>query len=447
MSYRSIPRRTFLKGVGAAVALPALESLLPRQAFGAAAVPAPRRVAFLFTPNGMHMPAWTPATDGPNYVLPNILEPLKDLRPKFNVLTGLTQHNAFALGDGGGDHARSTAVFLTGVHPHKTDGTNIQAGLSVDQLAARKLGHKTLLPSLELGCERGAQAGDCDSGYSCAYSSSIAWSTPTDPVPHEVDPRAVFERLFGDGDPSEKLESRQKRDRYRQSILDLVLDDAASLKRRLGAHDQEKMDEYLSGIREVEQRIVSAEHTNRFVDQNGLKKPSGVPAQYQDHLRLMYDMLALAFRADLTRVATFMVANDGSNRSYRFIGVPEGHHDMSHHGGDPVKQDKIRQINRFHATELARFLAKLDSIQEPGGSVLDHSMIVYGAGISDGNAHNHDNLPILLAGSGGGTIRTGRHVTYTDGTPLTNLFISILDRMGIPAEHVGDSSGRLQDLL
>jgi Protein of unknown function (DUF1552) len=369
------------------------------------------------------------------------------------VLTGLTQNGARPLGDGPGDHARSAAAWLTGCHPKKTSGADIHVGISVDQLAAQKLGHLTPFPSLELGCERGAQAGDCDSGYSCAYSSTISWRTATTPVAKEINPRLVFERLFSNGDPNETAQSRKRRQQERRSILDFVMDDASQLKTQLGLRDRQKLDEYFSSVREIEDRLQAMEQAEITVKQLRAKDPSfashepGEPADYGEQIRLMCDMIALAFQADLTRICTFMLANEGSNRSYRLIGVPEGHHDMSHHGDDPVKQDKVRQINQFHTTQLAYLLEKLKSIPEGEGTLLDNSMVVYGGGISDGNRHNHDDLPILVAGKGGGRIHSGRHITYPDNTPMANLFLSMLDCAGVPGDTIGDSTGRLQQLF
>jgi Protein of unknown function (DUF1552) len=446
--HQPIPRRTFLRGVGTAMALPLLEAMLPLSALAQSAKKArPNRMAFLFVPNGAHMPAWTPAAEGPGFELPSILEPLKNVRDSVMVLSGLTQNGARPLGDGPGDHARSAAAWLTGCHPRKTSGADIKVGISVDQLAAQKIGHWTPFPSLELGCERGAQAGDCDSGYSCAYSSCIPRRTEATPVAKEVNPRLVFERLFATGDPQETAESRHRRERYKKSILDFVLDDAAQLRKQLGTHDQRKLDEYFSGVREIEQRLARAETLDAQARQVIGSRPTGAPADFGEHLRLMCDMLVLAFQADLTRVCTFMLANEGSNRSYRLIGVGEGHHDLSHHGQNPEKQEKIRQINRFHVTQLAYLLEKMQSIREGEGTLLDNSMVVYGGGISDGDRHNHDELPILLAGKGAGTIKTGRHVRYAKDTPMSNLFLSLLDRIGVPAETIGDSTGRLQQLF
>jgi hypothetical protein len=407
----------------------------------------PTRMAFVFVPNGLSMEHWTPATEGSGYALPSLLEPLKDLRNDFSILTGLSQDNAAALGDGPGDHARSTACWLTGVHPKKTAGADIKNGISVDQVAALKIGSRTPFTSLELGCERGAMAGDCDSGYSCSYSSNVAWRSETTPVAKEVNPRLVFERLFGSGDKSGEEQSRARRDLYNQSILDIVTEDAARLKSRLGKKDQGKLDEYFQGIRDIEQRLVRMEQMGRQMALAEAKKPTGIPPDYAEHIRLMGDMIVLAFQADLTRICTFMFANDGSNRSFGFIGVPEGHHDMSHHGMDANKLERKRKIDRFELEQFAYILRRLKETKEGDSNLLDNSMILFGAGISDGNRHNHDNLPVLLAGKAGGAIRSGRHMVYPNHTPLNNLFLSMLDRMGVPIESLGNSTGKLAQLF
>jgi len=441
-----IDRRTFLRGVGTTMALPLLEAMLPLSALAQSVKKAPVRMGFMFVPNGVNMAHWTPQTEGAGFVLPSILEPLRPVQGSLNVLTGLAQHNAFALGDGPGDHARSTATWLTGVHVKKTAGADIHNGISVDQIAAQRIGSQTRFASLELGCERGAQAGDCDSGYSCAYSSSISWRGPSTPVAKEVNPRAVFERLFGSGGDEQK-EARLRRDRDRRSILDFVLEDAKSLGAKLGVKDQEKLDEYFTGIRDIEERLQRIERENPAAFVQGFQRPTGVPADYGEHIRLMGDMMVLAFQADLTRVCTMMFANDGSNRSYASIGVSDGHHDVSHHGNDPAKLEKKRLIDRFHVEQLAYVLGRMQAVKELDGTLLDHSMIVYGAGISDGNAHNHDNLPLLIAGKAGGTLPSGRHLRFAPNTPMNNLFLSMLDRLGVPAEQIGDSTGRLAQLF
>ncbi len=449
---RQIARRKFLRGVGTAMSLPLLEGMLPLRALAqseksaaAQKIIRPNRMMFCFVPNGMHMADWTPTSEGA-FELPWIMEPLKNVKENLTVLSGLAQHNAFALGDGGGDHARSTATFLTGVHVKKTDGADIKGGISVDQLAAQQVGNLTKFPSLEVGIERGRQAGSCDTGYSCAYSSSISWRSESTPVAKETNPRLVFERLFGNGEALEEAASRQRRELYKKSILDFVLEDANSLKAQLNTRDQQKLDEYFTGVREIEQRLNRVEKESES-NVPLSAKPSGIPQDPGEHIRLMSDMVVLAMQADLTRISTFMFANDGSNRSYRNIGISEGHHELSHHGRDPVKQEKIRQINRFHITQLAYMLEKMKSIPEGEGTLLDNSMIVFGAGISDGDRHNHNDLPILLAGGGAGTLKTGRHIRYEKDTPLNNLFLAMLDRVGVRADTLGDSTGRLEQLF
>lgn len=443
---RSISRRQVLRGMGTALALPMLEGALPLSALAQSLKPAqrPNRIAFLFVPNGVNMEHWTPATEGALDTLPTVLEPLQPLKSEFQVLTGLAQRNAFALGDGPGDHARSSAAWLTGVHPKKTAGSDIQNGISADQVASQHIGGRTRLPSLELGCERGAVSGNCDSGYSCAYSSSISWRSPTTPMPKEVNPRMVFERLFGDSELAD--ESLQKRRMQRISILDLIAEDAAELKRKLGSRDKLKIEEYFTSVRDIENRLERMEESEAKLVKMG-QKPTGVPSDYGEHVRLMGDMMILAFQADLTRISTFMFANEGSNRNYRNIGISDGHHDISHHGKQAEKLEKKRQIDRFHVEQLAYILNRMRSIREVEGTLLDNTMLLYGGGIGDGDRHNHDDLPILLAGRGAGKLKPGRHVRFRQGTPLNNLFLSMLDKVGVDVEQLGDSTGKLQGLL
>ncbi len=443
---KTLSRRTALRGLGAAMALPWLEAMTPGTSRAASpAAEGPTRMAFLYVPNGVHMPDWTPAATGPGFDLPPLLEPLAPVRDDLLVLSGLTLDPARAHGDGGGDHARAMATFLTGTHPRKTGGADLRAGISVDQLAARELGRATRFASLELGCEGGGDAGRCDHGYSCAYQVNLSWRGESSPAAKEVDPRLVFERLFaprpGDGADAAAIR-RERRDR---SLLDFVAEDGRRLRGRLGVADRRKLDEYLGGVREIERRIDSARPAVE-VGQETFTRPSGIPGDYREHLRLMCDLLVLAFRADLSRVATFVFANDGSNRAYGAIGVPEGHHDLSHHGGDAAKFAKIRAINRFHVEQYAYLLGRLKEAREGDGSLLDRCMVAYGSGISDGNAHSHGDLPILLAGKGGGSLRPGRHVRLPHETPLTNLHLSLLDRMGVRADAFGDSTGRLSAL-
>jgi hypothetical protein len=441
-----VSRRAALKGLGVSVALPLLEAMLPQRLLGAAGgKEPPLRLAFVYVPNGKHMADWRPKEEGANFTLPPTLEALAPVKDHVTVLTNLTLDKARAHGDGPGDHARAMASFLTGRQVKKTHGADIRNGVSADQVAAEKVGHATRFPSLEIGCEGGKTAGNCDSGYSCAYSSSLAWRAEATPLGKEVDPRLVFERLFGSPDRKESDAARERRERYNKSILDFVAEDAAQLKTKLGATDQRKLDEYLTGVREIELRIQRAQPVVE-VGQSKIARPAGVPREYEDHLKLMSDLLVLAFQGDLSRVATFVFANDGSNRSYRPIGVPEGHHDMSHHGNNPHKHAQLKKINRFHVTHLAYLLQKLKGVKEGGGTLLDNCMIVYGSGISDGNRHNHEDLPVLLAGKGGGTIKAGRHVVHPRETPLMNLHLSLLDRMGVSVPSLGDSTGRLTSL-
>ena len=444
MMLEPLPRRTVLRGLGTALALPWLEAMAP--AARAAAAPMPRRLAFFYVPNGVHMPSWTPATPGPLGDLPPILCPLAGVLPELLVLSGLTQDGARAHGDGPGDHARSMASFLTGIHPRKTAGLGLKAGVSVDQVAAAHLGRGTRLPSIELGIDRGTPAGQCDSGYSCAYSSNLSWRSETTPMAKEVDPRLAFDRLFADSThPGESTEARARRERYRSSVLDFVADDARRLQSRLGQADRRKVDEYLASVREVEARATRPDAATR-VDLAGVRRPTGIPRENRDHIRVMFDVLALAFQADATRVATFAFANEGSTRSYRFLGVPEGHHDLSHHGRDPAKQAKVERINTYHVEQFAHFLGRLKAMREGDGTVLDHATIVYGSGISDGDRHNHDDLPILVAGRGGGTLATGRHLAFPPNTPLNNLYMTLLGQAGVPAGRLGDANGFLPGL-
>jgi hypothetical protein len=440
-----VSRRTVLRGMGAAIALPWLEAMMPRTLFGAATPGvAPRRMAFLYVPNGIDMANWTPAAEGALTELPATLKPLAPFQKDLLVLSGLTLDKARPNGDGPGDHARAMAAFLTGSQPRKTHGADIRVGISVDQLAAQKIGKTTRFASLEIGCEGGKNSGNCDSGYSCAYSANLSWRNESSPVAKEVNPRLVFERLFSA--PGKGDDAARRRESYKHSILDFAGEDARNLKNRLGSTDRSKLDEYLTGIREIEQRLIRVEQTADVAAPTGISRPTGVPKDYREHLRLMADMLVLAFQADLTRVATFVFANDGSNRSYRDYGVPEGHHDTSHHGGSKVKKAKVQKINQFHIEQLAYLLERLKSIQEGQGTLLDNCMLVYGSGISDGNRHNHDDLPILVAGKGGGTLKTGRHLRYPRNTPLMNLYLCLLDGIGVHVDSFGDSKGRLTGL-
>lgn len=446
-------RRSFLRGLGAMIALPALESM--RMTAGAAtaaratkAVQAPTRMAFLFVPNGMHMPDWTPQTEGAAFDLPWIMDPLKPYRDDITVLTGLTQDRGRSNGDGGGDHARSAGSWLTGAQPLKDEGTKVRVGRSIDQVAAQFLGKDTRLPSLEIGLEPGRQGGKCDTGYACVYSNNVSWRDESTPMTREINPRLVFERLFG-GLGKEQDEGSSRRKMLRKSILDFVMEDAKTLSGKVSGADRHKLNEYLSAVRDIEMRIERAQNTVSGVADiaNAYEIPEGIPDSFEEHARIMSDLMVLAFQTDTTRVCTFMLANEGSNRSYRNVGAKEGHHSLSHHQGDHHKQAQIREINRFHVTQLAYLLGRLRSIKEADGvPLLDRTMLLYGAGLADGNAHEHHNLPLLLAGGGNGAITPGRHVRYAPETPMCNLLLSMLQSAGVPAERFGDSTGPLRKL-
>lgn len=439
------------------MALPLFESVAtfpllaaPGGGLAPAAGAAPRRMAFIYVPNGANMPDWTPATEGAGFELPSTLQPLADFRSDFSVLSGLTQDAGRAKMDGAGDHARASATWLTSTRIRKTNGVDIHAGISADQFAAQKVGKETRFASLELGCDRGQTSGNCDSGYSCAYSYNIAWRTPSAPLPPEVDPALAFERLFAGTNRQETAEQRARRERYEKSVLDFVMEDAKALNAKLGRTDQRKLDEYLTSVRDLERRIESAKNVEQQLP--GFQRPTGIPrnaegkTDFVAHARLMMDIMALAFQTDSTRIVTFVMKHDGSNDAYPQIGIRDGHHDLSHHQNDAEKRAKIAQINRFHMEQFAYLLGKLKSVKEGQGTLLDNSMIVYGSGLADGNAHAHDNLPLLLAGRGGGTIATGRHIRWPKDTPMANLFLSMMDRMGMSAERFGDSTGRLNQL-
>lgn len=440
-----LSRRTFLRGTGVLMGLPLLNGMLPENglAAGAASSKAPLRMGFVFFPNGAIMPSWTPPKSDSGFELSPTLKPLEPYKSDVLVISGLGQDNGRAKGDGPGDHARSAASFLTGVHPVKTSGADIRAGISIDQMAAQVVGKDTRLPSLELGLEGGRSSGNCDSGYSCAYSSTISWKGATTPLPKEINPALVFERLFGAG--AESIEQRAKRAKYRQSILDVVAGDAEQLKQKLGKTDQRKLDEYFTSVREIEQRIAQAEKQAQEAKPD-FKIPTGVPKDTTEHMRLMYDLLALSFRTNSTRVATLMLANEGSNRSYPMVGVGSGHHQLSHHKNEEKPIEQLKKIDLYLVEQFAYFVKKLKETPEGEGSLLDHSMIVLGSGLGDGNRHDHGSLPIVLAGNGNQTIKTGRHLALPTETPLNNLFLSMLRRVGSNEERFGDSTGELKEI-
>lgn len=453
----AVTRRSFLRGVGACIALPAFESIMPLRSLGALTATdtptklaltesgAPLRTAFLYFPNGAIQPTWWPKGDVMNFELSRTLQPLEPLRQQIQILGGLDHINATAGPDGAGDHARANGTFLTGVRMRKS-ATNVHAGISIDQVIAREVGHLTRLSSLELTCDAGRNTGACDSGYSCAYQYNVSWSSPTTPMTPEANPRQVFERLFGAGSMEERAAELKRRRAEQRSILDFVLENAQAMQRRLNPTDKDKLDQYLTGVRELEARIQRAEKLGD--PQNPMREtPPGIPPTYAEHIQLMFDTLVLAFQTDSTRVATMLLAHDGSNRSFAEIGIPEGHHDLSHHRNNQEWIQKLADIDLWYAKQFARFLEQLRSTKDlDGRSLLENSMILYGSGNADGNSHSHVNLPIVLAGGGGGTLTPGRFVKH-GSVPATNLFLALADRMGVRnLERFGDSSERLKNV-
>lgn len=444
---KAIPRRTFLRGLGATLALPLLDGMIP--VFGAAsdrllARPTPR-LSIVFAPNGRIMENWTPAAEGTAFELPSILEPLAPFRDRMIVLSGLAHKTADALpneGDGG-PHERGGAAFLTGVHPRRTSGANIYGGTSVDQFAARELGKHTQLASLELGMEPNGIGGACENGWSCSYINTLSWSTPTTPLPVECNPRAVFERLFGDHNSTDPAEQRN-RIKENRSILDALTQEVPQLLGGLGPSDRLKLTEYLDAIRDVERRIqMSEEQASRELPV--VDRPPGIPSTYQEHVKLMFDLQVLAYQCDLTRVITFMMGREKSDYSYREIGISEPYHPLTHHMNDPVKIAKVLQINIFQSRMFAYFLEKLRSTPDGDGSLLDSVTIMHGSCLSDGNQHKHDDLPVLLLGGAvGHQFKGGRHIRYPKDTPMPNLYLTLLDSLGAPVDHLGNSSGRLE---
>src|SRR5216683_1563690 len=395
---KALDRRTFLRGVGTAVALPFLDSMVPALALANTAKKPPVRMAFVYVPNGMDMRNWNLDYEGKLGALPRILKPLEPYKDDIIHFGNLTHNGGRALLDGAGDHGRCCASYLTGVQPRKTL-VDIKSGISFDQIVANQIGNQTRFPSLELGMEDARQAGDCDSGYSCAYTNNLAWRSETQPLPPTLDPRALFERLFGSG-AELTPEQRAQRDRFRRSVLDFVMDDTRKLQGNLGPTDKRKLDEYLTSIREIERQIEKAEKDNAQIDPH-MEKPYGVPADFAEHFRLMTDMITVAFQADLSRVLTFLVTREGSSRPYRELGIADGHHPCTHHRNDPVLLEKVASINSYHMKQFAAWIEKLKSIKEGDSTLLDNSMIVYGAGLADGDRHSHEDLPTLIAGRAG----------------------------------------------
>ena len=443
ITHKALPRRTFLRGVGAALALPVLDAMVPAlSAASQLSVSSPTRLSFVYVPNGVIMDKWVPDIPGAAFELSPILKPLAPFRDRMLVLSGLAHNNGVAWeGEGAGDHSRSAAVWLTGTHPKKTEGADLRAGISVDQVAAQELRKHTQLASLEMALDDNSMVGTCGSGYSCAYTNTLCWSSPGTPVPMENKPRAVFERLFGDLDSTDP-EARRDQMRQEGSLLDSVAQEVARLVRGLGAKDRAKLTEYLDSIRDIERRIQIAEkQSDRELP--SVERPVGVPSTFTEHAKLMMDLQVLAYQTDMTRVTTFMMGRESTTRVYQELGIREGYHPLSHHQNDAAKIEQVIQIDILHTQVFAYFLEKMQSTPDGDGSLLDHSMIVYGSGLSDGNLHEHYDLPVLLVGGGSGQIQGGSHLQYPRDTPMANLFLTLLDKLGIQQERLGDSTGRL----
>ena len=439
---KSLPRRTFLHGMGVTMALPLLDAMIPAISAGVKPVV---RLGFVYVPNGVIMDQWRPTTSGEDFPFTPILQSLEPFRERLLVLSGLAQVNGRALGDGAGDHARAGATFLTGVHPKKTEGANIQAGISADQIAAKELGKFTQLASLELGIESNQLAGGCDSGYSCAYTNTVSWRSATTPLPIENNPRALFERLFGDGESTDSAARLALLDKQR-SILDYVTSSINRLGKSVNRSDRAKLNEYLEAIRDVERRIQKAEQQNASLKLPVIERPTAVPEEFEDHFKLMVDLMALAFQTDMTRVISLMMAREGSNRAYRSINIADGHHNLTHHQNDPEKIGKVAKINELQVRMFAALLEKLKATPDGDGNLLDHSLILYGSSIGDGNLHTHHDLPIVLAGGGARQVKGNRHLVYPKDTPLNNLLLEMMDKAGVPAENFGDSTSKLDCL-
>ena len=436
---QALPRRTFLRGLGAAVALPLLDAMVPSMTAIAKSAASPvRRLGFIYMPMGCDLPRWTP----PGERLTDLSPTLQSLRPvvdHLTVISNLELKNAYP-----GTHATSNASFLSAAKAKWTESTDYYLGTTVDQVAARQIGQATLLPSLELSMDLVQMVGQCDNGYACVYQNNLSWSSPTSPLPAEAHPRIVFERLFGEGGSAA---DRQADLRRRASLLDSVRDDIARLRTRLGPEDRTRVDQYLDTVREVERRIQKAESATADQPMPDLDRPAGVPASYTEHAKLMFDLQVLAMQGDVTRVMTFQLARETSNRTYAEIGVPDPHHPLTHHGNDPDKVARMAKINAFHVSLFAYFLEKLAATPEGDGSLLDHGLFLYGSGMGNPNIHDHVDLPIIVAGGAAGRVKGGRHLKYAEPTPLANLHLTLLERAGVRLDAFADSKGKIDELL
>jgi hypothetical protein len=436
----ALPRRTFLRGVGATLALPFLDAMVPALSPVARAASSPRRLGFVYIPNGASMPHWRPAGSGNELTeMPPSLLPLEPFRTQTIVPVGLSQKQAESFGDGNGEHSRAGTVWLSGVHPKHTEGADVHNGITADQIAAQALGKDTSLRSLEMAMEQTFLIGNCDNGYSCVYTNSISWRTATDPNPMETNPRVVFQRLFGDGGSAADRLAQVRDDR---SILDWVMNDLTRLQNSLGTGDRHIVTDYVDSVREIERRIQVAERQNGASPLALPDRPVGVPESYDDHAKLMFDLAALAFQADITRVFVFTLGKEQTNRAYPELGVGDAHHAISHHQNDPAKLEKAHRINTYHLSLTAHLLEKLKATPEGDGTLLDHSLILHGGGISDADQHSHIDLPLVLVGGAGG-VRGGRVLRHPVDTPMNNLLVAMLDRVGVPPEKFGDATGEL----
>ena len=431
----ALPRRTFIRGIGATVALPFLDAMVP--AMRAQAKAAPRFTA-IYCGNGANMFDWTPPTEGVGFTMSPSLTPLEPFRDRLAVFTGLDNFQATDQGDVGGQHPRAAPAFMSCAHPKQTEGADVQAGTTIDQMIAERICRDTKLPSLEVSVDRNDVVGACDHGYACAYMNSMSWKTPTTPLPSETNPRFVFERMFGIGATAEERLARAREDR---SILDALTEEIAQLRRRLGASDRTKLAQYFDAVRDVEQRILKAESTNS--DFSVPEQPVGVPDTFKEYIELMFDLQALAFQADITRVSSLMMARENVNRSYPEIGLPDAHHSISHHGNNPEKMKAYTKLNTYHVETLTYYLNKLKSIPDSDGNLLDNTVVLFGSGMSDGNVHNNYNVPVILVGGQALQVKGNRHVKYPKGTPLANLMLGVMDRYGVQSERFGDSTSEI----